>query len=92
MRLNESLSIFFIKRTSSEMPVKDFNGHQSGDDVMTYAKGLFVVGGIAVFGMLGAEKLRANLRQSIAIDMRKTMRAITVAMGRCSVEREAVRY
>ena len=40
--------------------VKDFNGHQSGDDVMTYAKVLFVMGGIAVLGMLGAEKLRAQ--------------------------------
>jgi hypothetical protein len=31
-----------------------------GDDVMPYAKVLFVVGGLAVFGMLGAEKLRAQ--------------------------------
>ena len=31
-----------------------------GDDVMTYAKVLFVVGGVAVLGMLGAEKLRAQ--------------------------------
>jgi hypothetical protein len=31
-----------------------------GDDVMTFAKVLFVVGGVAVLGMLGAEKLRAQ--------------------------------
>jgi hypothetical protein len=30
------------------------------DDIMTYAKVLFVVGGVAVLGMLGAEKLRAQ--------------------------------
>jgi hypothetical protein len=53
-----------------------------GDDVMPYAKVLFVVGGLAVFGMLGAEKLRAQPSPVTAIDMRKTMRALTAAMGR----------
>ena len=31
-----------------------------GDDIMTYAKVLVLAGGVAVLGMLGAEKLRAQ--------------------------------
>jgi hypothetical protein len=30
------------------------------NDVMTYAKVLFVVGGVAILGVLGADKLRAQ--------------------------------
>jgi len=30
------------------------------NDVITYAKVLFVVGGVAILGMLGADKLRAQ--------------------------------
>jgi hypothetical protein len=36
------------------------NSHRSSGDTMTSAKALFVVGGIVVLGMLGAEKLRAQ--------------------------------